>query len=53
LRLQAALTQAQLASLANVSRATISRGEAGEEIRISSVAKLARALRCRPADLLQ
>jgi len=51
-RLQSALTQGELARAAGVSRATVTRAEAGEEIRISSVRKLARALRCQPRDLL-
>ena len=53
LRLQQALTQADLARAARVSRHTISRGEAGEDIRITSVRKLARALRVEPRELLE
>ena len=50
-RREAALSQKDLAQLAGVSRATIGRGEDGEDIRLSSVRKLALALKCRPVDL--
>ena len=50
-RLAAALSQDDLAEKAGVSRITIARGEHGEHIRISSVRKLARALKVRPVDL--
>jgi len=53
LRLQAALTQEDLRKLAGVSRQTVARGEAGEDIRLSSVRKLAAALKCRPLDLME
>lgn len=53
LRLQQALTQADLAKAARVSRHTISRGEAGEDIRVTSVRRLARALRVEPRELLE
>jgi predicted transcriptional regulator len=46
-----ALSQENLAELAGVGRATIARGEHGLNIRRLSVRKLARALKCTPADL--
>lgn len=52
LRLQRALTQTDLARAARVSRHTISRGEGGEDIRVTSVRKLARALKVEPRELL-
>lgn len=51
LRLLAALSQADLASMAQVSPVTVMRGEQGKPIRPMSVRKLARALRVRPRDL--
>lgn len=51
LRLAAALSQDDLALKAGVSRMTITRGEHGEHIRLSSVRKIARALRVKPLDL--
>lgn len=50
-RLAAALSQDDLALKAGVSRMTIARGERGEHIRLSSVRKIARALRVKPPDL--
>jgi len=48
-----ALTQEELADRAGVSRNTIRRAEQGEQIRQSSVRKMARALRVSPARLQQ
>jgi transcriptional regulator with XRE-family HTH domain len=50
-RLDRGLSQENLAEKAIVGRATISRGENGGDIRISSARKLARALGVRVADL--
>jgi predicted transcriptional regulator len=46
-----ALSQEDLAELAGVGRSTVARGEHGLNIRRVSVRKLARALKCKPADL--
>ena len=51
LRDRRALTQEELAERAGVSRTTVMRAESGEDIRQSSVRKLARALGVRPATL--
>jgi transcriptional regulator with XRE-family HTH domain len=51
IRLDRGLSQEDLAEKAGVGRATISRGENGGDIRISSARKLAVALRVRVADL--
>jgi transcriptional regulator with XRE-family HTH domain len=51
LRLWAAMSQEDLADRAGVNRATVARAEQGKPIRLSSVRKLARALRVKPADL--
>jgi transcriptional regulator with XRE-family HTH domain len=51
LRLAAALSQDDLALKAGVSRMTITRGERGVHVRLSSVRKIARALRVKPTDL--
>jgi transcriptional regulator with XRE-family HTH domain len=51
LRIAAALSQEDLALLAGVSRMTIARGERGEHVRLSSVRKIARALRVKPTAL--
>jgi DNA-binding XRE family transcriptional regulator len=48
---QRALTQEELAWRAGVSRTTVMRAERGEDIRQSSVRKLARALGVSPATL--
>jgi DNA-binding XRE family transcriptional regulator len=50
-RLELALSQETLAELAGVGRTTISRGERGQAIRLMNVRKLAKALKCKPADL--
>lgn len=50
-RLAAALSQEDLALRARVSRATVARAEQGKPIRLSSVRKLARALKVPPAAL--
>lgn len=47
----AALSQEDLAERAGVSRATVTRAEKGLPIRVSSVRKLARALRVSPRQL--
>jgi transcriptional regulator with XRE-family HTH domain len=52
-RLEQALTQEQLAARAHVDRSTVSRAETGHPIRVSSLGKLARALRVKPIDLQQ
>jgi transcriptional regulator with XRE-family HTH domain len=52
LRLEAALSQEELAARARVSRMTIVRAEQGKPVRLSSVRKIARALRVRPRDLM-
>ena len=52
LRLRAALTQQQLGTQAGVRRATISVLENGGQCRITTVRKLADALRCEPSELL-
>jgi transcriptional regulator with XRE-family HTH domain len=51
IRLERALTQEELAQRARVGRKTVMRAEAGQEIRISSVRRLAAALRVSPARL--
>jgi transcriptional regulator with XRE-family HTH domain len=51
LRLERALTQDELAHRARVGRKTVMRAEAGQHIRISSVRRLAAALRVSPARL--
>jgi DNA-binding XRE family transcriptional regulator len=52
LRLEAALSQADLAERAGVARTTIVRLEAGDpNVLPSTLRKLARALRCKPTDL--
>lgn len=50
-RNQRALTQEELAERARVSRNTVVRAEQGEDVRQSSVRKLARALGVTPAYL--
>lgn len=50
-RLAAALSQEDLALRARVSRATVARAEQGKPIRLSSVRKLARALKVSPIAL--
>lgn len=52
-RKQLALSQLDLAIKAGVGRSTVSRGERGEEIRVSSVRRLAKALHVTPAQLQQ
>lgn len=51
-RVNAALTQAELAELASVSRPTISRLERGESASIRTMRKLANPLLCLPVDLM-
>ena len=45
------LTQQALATRAGIAKSTVSRGETGGDIRISSVRKLAAALNVRIVDL--
>jgi transcriptional regulator with XRE-family HTH domain len=53
LREQAALSQQELAAAAGVSRTTVARAELGLIVpQPSTVRKLARALGCRPVDLM-
>ncbi len=47
-----ALTQRELAALATMTQATIARLEGGHDARPTTIRKLARALKVRPADLL-
>lgn len=53
IRLEQALTQEELAHRAGVDRATVTRAESGKKIRVSNLARLARALRVRPVVLQQ
>jgi predicted transcriptional regulator len=50
-RQRRALTQHELAKLADVSRATVARMEAGQSVRPESVEKVARALKVKPHQL--
>ncbi len=52
-RLEAALTQEQLAEKAGVGRLTITRLEGGGEARPTTLRKLADALSVTPADLMR
>jgi transcriptional regulator with XRE-family HTH domain len=52
-RLARALSQEDLAARAGVGRKTVMRGEGGKEIRVSSVRRLATALRVSPQRLQQ
>jgi DNA-binding XRE family transcriptional regulator len=52
-RVDMALSQETLRKMAGVSRETVRRGEAGKEIRLSSVNKLAKALKVKPSALRQ
>jgi len=52
-RLERALSQELLAERAGLGRRTVSRGESGLNIRVSSVRRLAAALRVAPRRLLQ
>jgi DNA-binding XRE family transcriptional regulator len=49
----AVLTQGQLAALAKVSTRTIMRLEAGDAAETRTVQALAKALKCKPADLME
>jgi DNA-binding XRE family transcriptional regulator len=49
---RAALTQEELARLAGLSRPTISHLETGEGAMHITIRKLCRALKCKPAELL-
>lgn len=51
IRLEQALSQETLAHRAGVARTTVMRAEQGQHIRVSSVHRLARALRVRPLAL--
>jgi DNA-binding XRE family transcriptional regulator len=50
-RLDLGITQKRLAELSGIGRPTIARLENGGETRISTVTKLANALKVKPADL--
>ena len=52
-RERAALSQAELAQAAGVSRVTIVRAEAGEETYPRTARRIASALGCRPSDLME
>jgi len=52
-RVKAALSQRALAEKAEVAASTIARIELGGEVFPSTVGKLARALGCEPADLME
>jgi transcriptional regulator with XRE-family HTH domain len=52
-RLEAALSQLELAQLAGMQRQTISRLEGGGLARAQTLRLLASVLRCEPRDLLQ
>jgi len=45
------LTQAELATSAKVSRATVARMEAGEVARFATIRRIAKALRIEPAEM--
>lgn len=51
-RLQACLTQAELARAAGVRRETVHRLEAGSPVRLSSVRKICAALGLRPSEVV-
>ena len=51
-RVQRAILQEQLAVRAGVHTASIQRGENGQPLRLSTVARLADALEVKPADLM-
>lgn len=53
LRLLAALTQQELATKTGIDRSQISRFENGFRASARSIRKLATALRCMPADLIE
>jgi transcriptional regulator with XRE-family HTH domain len=53
LRTDRALTQEQLAKLANVPRSTIGLLETGKEARMPTLARLAQALGVEPANLMR
>ncbi len=52
-RTQQALFQEQLATAAGVGVMTIIRGEAGRQLRLDVIGKLAAALGVKPADLME
>lgn len=52
-RIELALTQDQLARLANISVQSLGKLERGQsKARVSTVARLAKALACKPKDLI-
>lgn len=51
-RLELALSQEEVAERAGLARSTVLKAEAGRRLRPSTIRKLARALRCRPSDLV-
>ncbi len=52
-RLKAALSQRALAAEADVAASTIARIEMGGDVYPSTVGKLAKALKCEPAELME
>lgn len=52
-RLRAALSQRDLAKKAGVAASTVARIEGGHEVHPSTMRKLASALGCAPADLME
>jgi transcriptional regulator with XRE-family HTH domain len=52
LRVKSALTQQQLADLAQLHRVTVAELEGGRPANMGTVQALAKALKCRPADLM-
>jgi len=52
-RHEAALTQVELAQQAGVTEVTIVHLEAGRPARMSTIRKIARALRVKPVDLMR
>lgn len=54
IRVQRGITQVELGKMAQVTRATISKIESGEEVKvkISTLERLARVLQCKVSDLM-
>ncbi len=51
-RQRAALTQRELASMARVTQMTVWRAEHGKDVRPTTIRKLAKALKVKPAELM-